>query len=281
MSKSKSIGTLNIIATPIGNLADLSARAAQTLQSVDLIACEDTRTSGVLLRHYGISTKTVAYHEHNADTMRPVLLAQLAEGRQVALISDAGTPLISDPGYKLVRQAQEAGIHVVAVPGASSVTAALSISGMPTDAFYFAGFLPHKSKARSDLFASLRLLGATLVFLESPNRLCAALADAQSVLGDREACVAREITKSFEEVRRASISVVRAHYEAHPPKGELVLMIGGAAKEEKTDTDALDALLVALLSSHSLKEAATLAAEQTGWPRKEVYARALAMKGDE
>lgn len=282
MSKSKSIGTLSIVATPIGNLGDWSFRAVETLKSANLVACEDTRTSGVLLKHYGIGTKTVAYHEHNAEAARPKLLAALAEGRDVALISDAGTPLISDPGYKLVREAQDAGIKVVAIPGASSVTAALSVAGLPTDAFYFAGFLPHKTKARRDAFASLRELRATLVFLESPNRLCAALADLREILGEREICVCRELTKTFEEAQRGSATDILAHYEAHPARGEIVLLVEGAGEAAPAGEEALDAVLLTLLKTHKLKEAAALAAEQTGLPRKEVYARALALKaGDD
>lgn len=279
MVKSKSIGTLYVVATPIGNLGDLGVRAAEVLKSVALVACEDTRTSAVLLRHYGIGTPTAAYHEHNAATARPALLARLAAGEDIALISDAGTPLISDPGYKLVRQAQEAGMPVVTVPGACSVVAALSVSGLPTDAFYFGGFLPSKTTARREALAAVRPLRATLVFLESPNRLCAALADVRQALGEREICVARELTKIHEEARRGGVSEVLAYYEAHPPRGEIVLMIGGA-QEEAPDAVRLDTVLAALLATHSLKEAALLAAEQTGLPRKDVYARALAMQRD-
>lgn len=286
MSKSKSAdtthacGTLYVVATPIGNLGDFSPRAAQVAASVSLIACEDTRVSGVLLHHYGIKTPTTPYHEHNAEAARPRLLALLAEGKDVALMSDAGTPLISDPGYKLVREAQEAGFDVVAVPGACSVTAALSIAGMPTDAFYFAGFLPHKSKARQTRFSSLSALPATLVFLESAHRLLEALADLHTTLGVREVAVCRELTKRFEEVQRGTVTEIIAHYEAHPPKGEIVLLVAGAQEEARMDDTALEVLLVTLLASHPLKEAVAIACEQTGLPRKEVYAHALRLKPD-
>lgn len=286
MSKSKSAGTalacgmLYVVATPIGNLGDFSPRAAQVAASVSLIACEDTRVSGVLLHHYGIKTPTTPYHEHNAEAARPRLLALLAEGKDVALMSDAGTPLISDPGYKLVREAQDAGFAVVAVPGACSVTAALSIAGMPTDAFYFAGFLPHKSKARQTRFSSLSALPATLVFLESAHRLLEALADLHAALGAREVAVCRELTKKFEEVQRGTITDIIAHYEAHPPKGEIVLLVAGTQEAARTDETALEALLITLLASHPLKEAVVIACEQTRLPRKEVYAHALRLKPD-
>lgn len=279
MSKSKSIGILSVVATPIGNLADWTYRAVEVAKAADLIACEDTRVTRVLLNHYGIATPTVAYHEHNAEAMRPKLLAHLAEGKALALMTDAGTPLISDPGYKLVHEAQEAGVEVVAIPGASSPVAALSIAGLPTDAFYFAGFLPHKAGARKTVFSSLSGLRATLVFLESPNRLVDALADLHATLGEREIAVAREMTKRFEEVKRGLVSEIQAHYAAHPPKGEIVLLVAPAdeAKQEQ-DAEALDALLRRLLESHSLKEATSIAAEQTGLPRKELYANALALQ---
>lgn len=277
-----SSGKLHVVATPIGNLGDWSFRAVETAKSVAVISCEDTRVTHKLLAHYGIATPTTAYHEHNAETARPRLLALLAEGKDIALMSDAGTPLISDPGYKLVREAQAAGAEVVAIPGACSAIAALSVAGLPTDAFYFAGFLPHKSKARRDMLSTLADLRATLVFLESPNRLTAALADAQATLGDREACVGRELTKTFEEARRAPLSELITHYEAHPPKGEIVLLVEGAgdAPVERT-ADTLEPLLTRLLKEHRLKEAVEIACEQTGLPRKEVYALALRIKSDD
>ncbi len=281
MHKSKSTGTLLVIATPIGNLGDLSLRAAEALKAADLIACEDTRTSSILLRHYGIPTQTTPYHEHNGEAARPRLLARLEAGETVALISDAGTPLISDPGYKLVRQAQERGIPVVSIPGPCSVTAALSVSGLPTDSFYFGGFLPHKSSARRQVLDSLQALPATLVFLESPNRLLAALKDIAEVLGEREVCVARELTKKFEEARRGSVHDMLTHYTATPAKGEIVLVIEGRREPVAQPPETLDAVLATLLQSHPLKEAVALAVEQTGAKRKEAYARALALKPHE
>lgn len=281
MHKSKSIGTLLVVATPIGNLGDMSFRAVEALKSATLIACEDTRTSGVLLKHYGITTPTTPYHEHNGEAARPRLLARLEAGDTLALISDAGTPLISDPGYKLVRQAQERGIAVVAIPGPCSVTAALSVSGLPTDAFYFGGFLPSKAEARKKALGSLRTVCATLVFLESANRVCATLQNIREALGDREVCVARELTKKFEEARRGRVSEIIAHYEANPAKGEIVLLVHGAQEDPMPDKEALKALLRLLLKDHPLKEAVALAAEQTGLARKVVYSSALEIKADE
>jgi 16S rRNA (cytidine1402-2'-O)-methyltransferase len=270
---------LQVIATPIGNLGDWTHRAAEAARAADLILCEDTRVTRVLLAQYGVATPTAAYHEHNAEAARPRYLAMLREGKTLALMSDAGTPLISDPGYKLVRAAQDAGIPVSPLPGASSLTAALSAAGLATDAFYFAGFLPPKSAARRAALAALSALPATLALLETAPRLTAALEDALAALGDREACVARELTKRFEELRRAPLSSLLAHYTATPPRGEIVLLIaraearGGGAEEEA----ALDALLTRLLAEHRLREAVELACEQTGAARKHAYARALAL----
>ncbi len=286
MSKSKSAettsacGILYVVATPIGNLGDFSPRAIQIAASVAMIACEDTRVTGVLLHHYGIKTPTTSYHEHNAEAVRPRLLALLAEGKNVALMSDAGTPLISDPGYKLVREVQDEGFAVVTVPGASSVTAALSIAGMPTDTFYFAGFLPHKSRARQTQLRSLCALSATLVFLESSHRLTDALRDVHMTLGNREVAICRELTKKFEEVRRGDVTDIIAHYEEHPPKGEIVLLVAGTKDTPRMEDTMIDALLLTLLASHPLKEAVAIACEQTGLPRKEIYAHALRIKPD-
>ncbi len=281
-SKSTSCGpgTLYITATPIGNLGDWSYRAAQMAEQVEVIACEDTRTSHVLLSHYGISTPTTAYHEHNAEKTRPILIERLLNGDDVMLISDAGTPLISDPGYKLVRDAQAQQIVVVTLPGASSPVAALSIAGLPTDAFYFGGFLPHKTHARQETLKEFEGLRASLVFLESPTRLCASLRDIVAVLGEREVSVCRELTKRYEEVRRGVVSDVLAHYEAQPPKGEIVLVVRGADTMPLCKEDELKALLATLLESHSLKEAVMIACEQTGMARKEVYAKALEVRNE-
>src|SRR5262245_38123197 len=209
-------GGLHLVATPIGNLRDVTLRALEVLAAADVIACEDTRVTRRLLDHYGIATPLTPYHEHNAAAMRPKILARLAAGEALALVSDAGTPLISDPGFKLVREAAACGIAVFAVPGASSVTAALSIGGLPTDRFLFMGFLPPKSAARQAALAEVKDLAATLLILEAPSRLAASLADLAQVLGPRPAAIAREMTKLHEEVRRGTLAALSESYAAEP-----------------------------------------------------------------
>lgn len=274
---------LHLVATPIGNAGDITLRALETLRGVDAIACEDTRTTGRLMARYGIGTPLLAYHEHNAAKMRPQLLARMAEGQAIALVSDAGTPLISDPGYKLVRAVVAAGLAVTHLPGANAAVTALVLSGLPSDRFLYAGFLPNKAAARRTALAELKAVPATLVFYESPQRLADMLADAADTLGSREAAVARELTKLFEEVRRAPLPDLAAHYaQAGPPKGEVVVVIGppdAGAGEEPAD---LDALLRDALAGMSVRDAAATVATATGRPRKEVYARALELaKGGE
>lgn len=272
---------LYVVATPIGNLGDITVRALATLAAADLIACEDTRVSRILTNRYGISTKLIAYHDHNAQRQRPRLLAELAEGKAIALISDAGTPLVSDPGFRLVSEALAAGHAVVPVPGASSVLAALVASGLPSDAFMFAGFLPTKPVARRKRLAALAATPATLIFFESPRRLAASLGDMAEVFGgNRQSAVARELTKTFETVRRDSLAALATQYENEaPPKGEIVVLVG-PPNEAPPDAEEIDALLIELLASRPVREAAAEAAAQTGLGRRDLYQRALALKKD-
>ncbi|MBU0725581.1 MAG: 16S rRNA (cytidine(1402)-2'-O)-methyltransferase [Alphaproteobacteria bacterium] len=268
---------LYIVATPIGNLGDLTMRGRDILATADAIACEDTRVTGKLLSAFGLKRPLIAYNDHNADKLRPKLMEMIAGGQVVALVSDAGTPLISDPGYKLVRDCVAAGLTVTTAPGASAVLAALVLAGLPTDRFLFAGFLPPKSAARRVALGELTAVPASLVFYESGPRLAASLADMADMLGDREAAVARELTKLFEEVRRGTLDSLAAHYgEAGGPKGEIVVVIGPPLARETAAAD-LDAALRRALSGNSTRDAAALVAGETGLPRKQVYARALAL----
>ena len=270
---------LYVVATPIGHLGDISLRALAILAACDLIACEDTRVTRVLTDRYGISTRLTAYHDHNADRQRPKLLEALADGKTVTLVSDAGTPLISDPGYRLVNEVLAAGHTVVPVPGASAVLAALVASGLPSDTFLFAGFLPPKEVARRKRLAEFVLTPATLAFYESPRRLAASLADMALVLGrERQCAVARELTKTFETVRRGGLAELAGQYQGEdPPKGEVVVLVGPPLAAPPSAED-IDDLLADLLGSHSVREAATEAAAQTGLRRRDLYQRALAMK---
>lgn len=268
---------LHLVATPIGNLGDITLRAIETLRGVDLIACEDTRTTSVLLARHGIATRSTPYHEHNAERARAGLIEKLQAGARIALVSDAGTPLISDPGYKLVMAALEAGVAVTTCPGPSAMLAALTLSGLPSDRFFFAGFMPNRGAARRTVLAELAPIKATLIVYEAPHRLAESLADMAAVLGPRLAAVARELTKRFEEVRRGSLATLAAHYdEAGAPKGELVIVIGppGEATFSLTDS-AIDSRLRTLLETSSLREAAAELAAATGLPRRMLYARAL------
>jgi 16S rRNA (cytidine1402-2'-O)-methyltransferase len=276
---------LYLVATPIGNLADISLRAIEVLNQASLVACEDTRTTRKLLTAHGIAAKLTAYHEHNAARVRPRLMERLECGEAVALVSDAGTPLISDPGYKLVTAAAEAGVAVTAVPGASAGLVALTVSGLPSDRYFFAGFLPNKSAARHRALAELVPVPASLVIYESARRLPAALADMAEVLGPRPAAVARELTKLHEEVRRGTLAALAEHYHrAGPPKGEVVVVIGppGLDAAAAPSAEALDTHLRAALGRESLRDAVAAVAEATGLPRKQIYARALELvAGDE
>ena len=275
---------LHIVATPIGNLKDVSFRALGTLAAADAVFAEDTRVSRKLLAHYGITTPLIAYHEHNAAEMRPKIIARLKEGQALALISDAGTPLVSDPGYRLVEAVLEEGFNVVPVPGPSAVLAALVAAGLPTDRFFFEGFLPPKSAARRERLAALAAIPATLVFFESPHRLVDMLRDALETLGDRTAAVARELTKLYETVRRGTLQNLTSEFEAASrPKGEIVVLIGAAVTSDRLNeaTEGLDDRLRQHLTHLSVKDAVAVAVEETGLPRRQVYARAVALaKGD-
>lgn len=267
---------LHIVATPIGNLYDISLRGLDTLRRADLIACEDTRVSGKLLFRYGLKTPLMPYHEHNAETMRPRLMSRLAEGGAVALISDAGTPLVSDPGYKLVRDAIAAGHALHVVPGASAVLAGLVLSGLPPDRFFFAGFLDAKSVARRRDLETMAAIPATLIFYESGPRLAASLSDMAAALGDRPSAVARELTKLYEEVRRGTLTELAAHYAVvGPPKGEIVVLVGPPLAAPEITAGDLDSALQAAMARGSLSEAAARVAAQLGLTRRRVYQRAL------
>jgi 16S rRNA (cytidine1402-2'-O)-methyltransferase len=271
---------LYLVATPIGNLGDIGLRALELLAGADCIACEDTRVTRKLTERYGITTPLTPYHEHNAAAARPKLLARLAQGQTVALVSDAGTPLISDPGYRLVRAAHDAGHPVTALPGASAVLAALSVAGLPTDRFFFEGFLPPKQAARQKRIAALAAIPATLVLFESGPRLTAALADLAAGLGPRAAAVCRELTKLHEEIRRGDLaSLARDTAAGAETRGEIVIVVAPPAEEEVAQTD-VDAMLRNALSRVSVKDAVGEVALASGRPRREVYQRALALTKD-
>lgn len=268
---------LYLVATPIGNLADITLRALDVLAGCDIIACEDTRVTRKLVERYGISTPLIPYHEHNAAEARPKILARLERKEAVALVSDAGTPLISDPGYKLVRAAQEAGHAVVAIPGASSVLAALSVAGLPTDRFFFEGFLPPKQTARQKRIAALASIPATLVLFESGPRLADALTDLAAGLGPRPAAVCRELTKLHEEVRRSDLTVLAHQYsQGAELRGEIAIVVAPPPETETAVAD-IDGMLRQALARVSLKDAVGEVALASGHSRREVYQRALAL----
>jgi 16S rRNA (cytidine1402-2'-O)-methyltransferase len=270
---------LYVVATPIGNLRDITLRALDVLRSAALVLCEDTRVTRKLLDRHHLAPKLLAYHDHNAASVRPRVLEELEKGSAVALVSDAGTPLVSDPGFKLVEAAIEAGHRVFPIPGASAALAALVSAGLPSDRFFFEGFLPPKSAARKTRLNELREIPATLIFYESGPRLAESLAD-MAVLGARNAAVCRELTKAFEEVRRGSLAELASHYEkAETPKGEIVVVVSPPGEEAALSTDDLDARIVSAMKKLSLKDASAAIASETGVPRKEVYARALALAG--
>jgi 16S rRNA (cytidine1402-2'-O)-methyltransferase len=271
---------LYVVATPIGNLKDVSFRGLSTLAAADAVLAEDTRVTRTLLAHYGITTPLVAYHEHSNDAVRDRMIHRISEGQALALVSDAGTPLVSDPGYKLVQAAIEAGLPVTPIPGPSAVLTALVVSGLPTDRFFFEGFLPPKSAARRARLAEIGAIPGTLMLFEGPHRLPEMLADAAAILGDRQAVVARELTKMFETIRRGTLPELAATFAAEgPPKGEIVVLIGEATKPMPTaETDAvLDDRLEAALKSHSIKDAAAIVADDLKIPKRDVYARALVL----
>ncbi|HEY2610498.1 MAG TPA: 16S rRNA (cytidine(1402)-2'-O)-methyltransferase [Reyranella sp.] len=270
---------LHIVATPIGNMRDITLRALDVLREADLIACEDTRVFAKLASHYGIAAPTVAYSDATQDAAEPRIVRALAAGKRVALVSDAGMPLISDPGYRLVRAAL-AGDHVVtSAPGASAVPMALALSGLPTDRFFFGGFLPAKESERRRAIASAAAVPATLVFFEAPHRLAASLVDLAELLGPRPAAIARELTKLFEEVRRGPLTELAQHYALHPDvKGEIVLVIGPPGETEAPAAERLDEALRSAMAGASVKDAAAEVAARYGLRRRDVYARALELK---
>ena len=269
---------LYIVATPIGNLGDLSPRAAATIAAADLVLAEDKRVTAKLLRHVGAKTPMLAYHDHSTDSERAAIVARLA-GEAIALVSDAGTPMISDPGYKLVRAARAAGHHVVTLPGPCAAVAALTLAGLPTDRFLFAGFLPPKAKARADAIAELAGYRASLVFYESGPRLADSLAALAAGLGPRDAAVAREISKLHEECVTGTLANLAARYESNAPKGEIVVVVGPPPEAEPASDEALDAALRQALAADSPSRAAAAVAEALGVPRKRAYARALELGG--
>jgi 16S rRNA (cytidine1402-2'-O)-methyltransferase len=273
-------GGLHLVATPIGNLRDITLRALEALAGADVIGCEDTRVTRKLLDHYGIATPMTPYHEHNAATARPKILARLAAGEAVALVSDAGTPLVSDPGFKLVRAAHEAGHMVTVLPGASAALSALVVAGLPTDRFFFEGFLPAKEGQRRARIAEVARIPASLILFETGPRLARSLADLAQGLGVREAAICRELTKMHEEVRRGDLASLAQHYsEAAEPRGEIVIVIALPAEDaDVLDADAVDAMLRRALARTSVKDAAEEVAAATGRPRREIYQRALALK---
>lgn len=272
---------LYLVATPIGNLGDMSLRALSVLRRADVIACEDSRVTRKLLSAYGIATPLTPYHDHNAARARPGLIRRMRDGAAAALVSDAGMPLVSDPGYKLVTAARDAGIAVTAVPGPSAAVTALVLSGLPCDAFFFAGFAPPRSAARKRALAALAAVPGSLVFYESAQRLPDFLADAAEVLGSRPAAVCRELTKLHEEVARDTLKALAARYRAEgPPRGEIVVVVAppGAGDAEATE-GRLDAALGEALARQTLRDAVDAVAAETGLPRRRVYARALELGG--
>ena len=266
------------MATPIGNLGDITLRALKTLAGADMVAAEDTRHTGRMLQHFGIEAHLVRYDEHGAERQRPRLIADLSEGRSVALVSDAGTPLISDPGYRLVVEAREAGIPVHAVPGPAAPMAAASVAGLPTDSLMFAGFLPAKEAARQARIREVMAVPATLAFFEAPHRLGEALADLSAILGPREAAVCRELTKRFETVDRAPLPDLAERYGATETKGEIVILVGPPGDAEPLGEAEVDALLAAALQTQPVSAAAADVAKATGLNRRDLYKRALTLK---
>ncbi|MBX7145777.1 MAG: 16S rRNA (cytidine(1402)-2'-O)-methyltransferase [Alphaproteobacteria bacterium] len=265
---------LYLVATPIGNLQDISLRALTTLAKANLIACEDTRITKRLLNKYGITTPVLSYHDHNAEKIRPILLTRLAHGESIALVSDAGTPLISDPGYKLVRACIDKKIMVTTIPGASSLLSALQLSGLPTDRFFFVGFLPPKSHARKVILQEIIHIPATLIFFETGPRLIASLQDMAEIWGERQASVARELTKVFEETKRDTLANLYTYYNQHGhPKGEIVIVVGPPSNE--TLNYDIDTLLKEALATMSCRDAVKEIAQKTNISKQKIYKQAL------
>lgn len=271
---------LYLVATPIGNLRDITLRALDVLRAADRVLAEDTRVTRRLLDAYEIEARLQAYHDHNAEKVRPELLEALAGGEIIAMVSDAGTPMVSDPGYKLARAAIEAGADVIAIPGASALLTALCIAGQPTDRFTFAGFPPPRTVGREKWLQDLPDRTGTLVFYEGVSRIADSLASMAKILGDRPAAVCRELTKLHEEARRGSLSELAAHYaEAGPPRGEAVIVVGPPADTDWT-AEQIDLALQDALADMRVKQASTHVAEMSGWSRRDVYARAIALRSD-
>jgi 16S rRNA (cytidine1402-2'-O)-methyltransferase len=271
---------LYVTATPIGNAADITLRALNILRKCDAIVAEDTRVTSRLLSLYGISRPLLVYNDHNARSMRPKLLEKLENGAILAFVSDAGTPLVSDPGYRLVREARDHGLPVYPAPGASAALAALTAAGLPSDRFFFAGFLPPKPGERRRALATLKPIPATLIFYESAKRLAASLADMAEILGAREAAVARELTKLHEEFQRGALSDLAVAFAGPAPKGEIVVLIGPPPEDAAPDSSRIDALLRQALPFMPVNAAATLVAEAAGVGRRSIYLRALALKSE-
>ena len=281
LEKNKLKAGLYLVATPIGNLADLSLRGLEILQNAEVIACEDTRVTGKMLSRHAIDTPMKAYHEHNAERARPGLLRIIEAGGVVALVSDAGTPSISDPGYRLVNDCIDQGLEITAAPGANAAITGLILSGLPTDRFLFAGFLPSKTSQRSKELAELAAVPATLIFYESAKRLAAALTDMVAELGDRSAAVTRELTKLHEEIRRGTLSELAQHYQdAGAPKGEIVIVVGPPLKKAALTEAELDELIRQKLPDKSVRDLAAELAQETGLPKRRIYARALELSQD-
>jgi 16S rRNA (cytidine1402-2'-O)-methyltransferase len=269
---------LHLVATPIGNLGDVTLRALWVLSSVDRILCEDTRVTAKLLARYAIDRPLEPYHDHNADRVRPQVLEALRHGERLALVSDAGTPLVSDPGFKLVREALAESLPVTAAPGPSAAMTALILSGLPPEPFLFAGFLPPRSAARRKRLAAWRVLDATLVLFEGPSRLVACLADIAEVLGDRPAAIGRELTKRHEEMRRGTPAALAEHYrDAGAARGEVVIVIGPPQPAKPAEID-IDTRLDAMLGRLSLRDAVAALTAETGLGHSEIYRRALAVR---
>ncbi|MGD9615838.1 MAG: 16S rRNA (cytidine(1402)-2'-O)-methyltransferase [Alphaproteobacteria bacterium] len=273
---------LHLVATPIGNLGDITLRALWVLRGVDRILCEDTRVTARLLARFGIDKPLDPYHDHNADRVRPAVLDALRRGEKLALVSDAGTPLVSDPGFKLVRAALAEDLPVTAAPGPSAALTALILSGLPPDRFLFAGFLPSRSAARRRALAQWAALDATLIFFEGPSRLAASLADMAEILGAREGAVARELTKRHEEIRRRPLDALARHYrDCGPPRGEAVIVVGPPEDAPAPAEEDVKARLRTLLAGHSLRDAVALLADETGIARRTLYEHALALTHEE
>lgn len=273
---------LYLVATPIGNIRDITLRALDTLSAADIVACEDTRMTGKLFSLLGIKKKLLPYHDHNADEQRPRIMNMITDGLSIALVSDAGMPLISDPGYKLVRACREQGLYVTSVPGASASLTALQLSGLPSDRFAFLGFLPAKSKHRKEVLADWQATDGTLVIFESGQRVEECCMDILGTLGDREMALTRELTKKFEDVWSGRVSDILDRLARDgAPKGEIVLVVARAEPSTEADqSENLDHLLMTALQNHSLKDAVAIVTETTGLPKKTVYAKALEMKND-